>query len=284
MKKECFYLILSASLLTCFLINSQNYIPMLNNSSWNVTTANFGSSYDVIIDSGIDVTIGSYTYKKFTDPTIYSTDNYIREDIPNKKVYRYVNGSDELLFDFGLDVLDEIVLGDGKTYRVTSVTNINVLNGVRKRIHLVHFIGTIAANSETWIEGVGSSFHPLKPRYELTLSDPYIYLTCSAQNGTIVYNHGIANGSSTETDCSMLLNIDEFTSIDLVTIYPNPAIDFIQLEQLKSIKKYSIYNILGIEVLKGIISPNEKINISNLKSGLYFLKVEGYTSKKFIKQ
>jgi hypothetical protein len=283
MKKNYFYFILSLSILTSFFLNAQEYVPLLNNSSWNITTANFGGSTNDIIDSGTDVVIGSYTYKKFTDPTLYSTDNYIREDVANRRVYRYVDGTDELLYDFNLNVSDEIVLGDDKTYTVTSVTDINVINGVRKRIHLVHFIGTFAANSETWIEGVGSSSHPLKPNYELIFSDPHLYLTCSAQNGENVYNHAIANGSSTPTDCSMLLNVNESTYEAGIDIYPNPASDFIKLKQLKSLKEYRIYNILGAEVLKGTISPNEVINISELKNGLYFLKVEKYNSLKFIK-
>ena len=184
--------------------NSQTYIPILNNSSWNIASANFSGTTNSVIEQGIDVVIGTFTYKKFTDPTLYSTDNYIREDIPNKKVYRNVDGIDEILFDFSLDISDNIILGDGDSYIVTSVTNINVLDGVRKKIHLVHYEGTFVEKTESWIEGVGSSLHPLKPNYELIFSDPYLYLTCSAQNGIIIYNHGIANGQPEPTDCSML--------------------------------------------------------------------------------
>ncbi|MEH6538252.1 MAG: hypothetical protein V7719_17780 [Psychroserpens sp.] len=184
--------------------NSQTYIPILNNSSWNIASANFSGTTNLVIERGTDIVIGSNTYKKFIDPTIYNTDNYIREDIPNKKVYRNVNGIDEILFDFSLDISDSIILGDGDSYIVTSVTNINVLDGVRKQIRLVHYEGAFIEKSEVWIEGIGSSFHPLKPNYEIIFSDPYIYLTCSAQNGINIYNHGIANGQPEPTDCSIL--------------------------------------------------------------------------------
>lgn len=181
-----------------------SYFPLLNNSSWAITTSTFSGTSISVMSQGPDLTINGQTYAEFQDPTVYSTVNYIREDITTKKVYRNVNGVDELLFDFSLSMGDTIILGDGKTYTVTSIENINVSGGMRKKINLVHFEGTFAGNSETWIEGVGNINHPLKPNYEANLSDPAVYITCSAQAGIVIYNHGIANGQAQPSDCSML--------------------------------------------------------------------------------
>jgi hypothetical protein len=49
-------------------------------------------------------------------------------------------------------------------------------------------------------------------------------------------------------------------------------------------EKYTLYNILGNEIHKGVISYNEQIDISDLTNGLYFLKFEnGNTLKIFQK-
>jgi hypothetical protein len=69
-----------------------------------------------------------------------------------------------------------------------------------------------------------------------------------------------------------------------LTLSPNPSKDFVQIANLKNSKKYEIFNVLGRQVQKGIISNNKKIDIRNFSSGLYLLKVEGGAFFKFIKK
>ena len=257
---------------------SQAYIPMLNNSSWNIVSANFGGSQNLVIGPGVNVVVGSYTYKKFTDPSIYSSDNYIREDVSTKKVYRNVGGIDQLLYDFSLNVSDNIILSDGKNYTVQSITNVNVVGGTRRMFSLIHYIGTFAGNSETWIEGVGSNRHPLKPQYEMIFSDPYIYLSCSAQNGINIYNHGIANGQPTPTNCSMLLSLDEISNLSKeINFSPNPF----KTELLISTKfnfensTLKIFNSIGqlVKEMNNLNGENIIIKRENLNSGIYFAQL-----------
>ena len=49
------------------------------------------------------------------------------------------------------------------------------------------------------------------------------------------------------------------------------------------IEIYKIYDVLGAEVLKGEISENKKIDIKNLRQGVYFLKFEKGNTFKFVK-
>ena len=267
-------------LLTLFMekSSSQNYIPMLNNSTWNLVSSNFGGNQNLVIGPGIDVVIGSYTYKKFSDPSVYSSDNYVREDISAKKVYRNVGGVDQLLYDFSLQVSDNIILSDGKNYTVQSITNVNVNGGTRRMFNLIHYIGTFAGNSETWIEGVGSNRHPLKPQYEMYLSDPYIYLTCSAQNGVNIYNHGIANGQPTPTDCSMLLSVEDIKLLTQeINFSPNPF----KTELLITTKfnfensTLKIFNSIGqlVKEVNNINGQNIIVKRENLESGIYFTQL-----------
>ncbi|HWR94832.1 MAG TPA: T9SS type A sorting domain-containing protein [Flavobacterium sp.] len=265
-------LLFTIILLTLLLENlfSQTYIPMLNNSSWNIESATFLGSQNFVINPGVDVVIGSYTYKKFIDPTIYGAnkDVFLREDISTKRVYRNINGVDQLLYDFSLNVSDNIILGNGQNYTVSSITNVNVNGGTRRRIHLDD-----GFFSETWIEGVGSNNHPLKPFYELP-SDPYIYLTCSAQNGISIYNHGLANGGN-PSDCSMLLSIDDINYVkEEINFSPNPF----KAELLITTNFYfenstlKLFNSLGqlVKEINNINGQNIIIKRENLNSGIYF--------------
>ena len=70
----------------------------------------------------------------------------------------------------------------------------------------------------------------------------------------------------------------------LFKIFPNPSSDFIQISGLTKTENYRIYNIIGAEINNGNVSDNEKIDVKNLTSGLYFLKFENGNTIKFIKE
>lgn len=245
------------------------YYPFLNNSSWNVGIANFGGGSNAIINSGVNVVIGSFTYRKITD-AVFGSDVFIREDVAAKKVFRRVNNVDELLYDFSLNVGGTYTTATGSVYTVISITDTTVNGGTRRRFQLDNgFFGF------TWIEGVGSPNHPLKPFYELP-SDPYIYLLCSAQNGTAVYNQGLANGG-TPTDCSML-NVDENLFLkESINLAPNPFTTELKINSsiLLQNATLKISNTLG-QVVKEITAINGQeliVDRTNLNSGLYFIQM-----------
>ncbi|MWW25392.1 T9SS type A sorting domain-containing protein [Algibacter lectus] len=69
-----------------------------------------------------------------------------------------------------------------------------------------------------------------------------------------------------------------------INISPNPSSHFIQISGLKNTEQYRIYNILGKQIAKGLVSNNATINIENLKKGLYLLKINNANSRKFLKE
>ncbi|MDQ1266124.1 MAG: hypothetical protein QG635_1276, partial [Bacteroidota bacterium] len=75
-------------------------------------------------------------------------------------------------------------------------------------------------------------------------------------------------------------SVNDDESVSLFSIYPNPAEDFISLNHSDFNNQIEIFNALGISVLK--IIYQEKIDISDLSSGIYFLKA-GERIFKFIK-
>lgn len=68
-----------------------------------------------------------------------------------------------------------------------------------------------------------------------------------------------------------------------VKLFPNPSKDFLQFSNLKQRTYYTIYNVLGSQVLKGSVTDTEKIDIRNLTKGLYLLNLENGETLKFIK-
>lgn len=267
-------LLLSLLLLTFFVNNlfSQEYFPMLNSSSWIVTVANFGGAENYTINQGADTVIGSYTYKQCFDP-ITNANIYLREDIATKKVYRNVSGTDQLLFDFSLQVNDVITLDNGLTYTVISISNVNVIGGTRRKFAL----NSGFFYDETWIEGVGNSQHPMRQSYEFP-QDPYIYMICSAQNGVNIYNHNIASGSSTPTDCSAILSIEDLNYLkNQTTFTPNPFKTQLLISTNNRFENSTLklYNAIGqlIKETQHIKGKQIVLQRDNLKSGIYFIQL-----------
>lgn len=80
------------------------------------------------------------------------------------------------------------------------------------------------------------------------------------------------------------LSLDDFVENKNIQLFPNPSSDFIIISNLEKIETFSILNTLGQEVVKGKIINDEKIDISNFKNGLYFLRFENGNTIKFIKE
>lgn len=79
------------------------------------------------------------------------------------------------------------------------------------------------------------------------------------------------------------LAVNDFSNIHFQA-YPNPVSDFVQLSGLSKAENYTIFNISGMQLSKGKIDRNQKINTENLKTGLYLIKLENGQTVKFIKK
>ncbi len=82
-----------------------------------------------------------------------------------------------------------------------------------------------------------------------------------------------------------VLSVDEVTQNSKdVNLFPNPATDFIEISDLDTAEAYTIYNLLGMKVEQGIVSDRKRINITDLKSAIYFIQIENVGTKRFVKQ
>ncbi len=86
------------------------------------------------------------------------------------------------------------------------------------------------------------------------------------------------------TDLEYLSNTP-LEALDKISIYPNPAEDFIKVNNTQQFE-YKITNIFGQVVMKNNTVNSEKINIKNLANGTYFITIKAkneVNTMKFIK-
>ncbi|MEZ4853789.1 T9SS type A sorting domain-containing protein [Flavobacterium sp.] len=100
------------------------------------------------------------------------------------------------------------------------------------------------------------------------------------------YNFPITTNNFTTT-VQQPLSIQDFAFDKEFTIYPNPVKNELHISNKNKmeIQSLEIYNVLG-QLVMAITHPNEAIEVSQLKTGNYFVKVtteKGSSTTKFIK-
>ena len=143
---------------------------------------------------------------------------------------------------------------------------------------------TVTWNSDQ-IEGITIDEESVLSSIEFELLNPEQDLTVNITSGlTPAY----AYNSNLEA-----LNIKSKFHEDLtpseLNIFPNPAGEYIQFSfGMQNPVAYSILSTTGKIVSRGNLNDSNKINISNLRNGIYFLQVADYENqkinKKFIKR
>ena len=104
----------------------------------------------------------------------------------------------------------------------------------------------------------------------------------NVNSNPFAFRHG-----SRITDVCSLVDVTNYTDhAALWAITPNPANDFLQVAGLQATAECMIVNILG-KVMQSIsVSPGEKIDVSQLPPGMYFLRTKtspvGFASRKFL--
>jgi hypothetical protein len=59
-----------------------------------------------------------------------------------------------------------------------------------------------------------------------------------------------------------------------ISIFPNPALTHIQVNNSESLKRLDLYNTIGRRVISfEITAPNELYSIGHLQQGLYFVRI-----------
>ncbi|MGK4568463.1 DUF7619 domain-containing protein [Flavobacterium sp. 3HN19-14] len=112
--------------------------------------------------------------------------------------------------------------------------------------------------------------------------------TTFSNTASIYFDYNAPIMTNTASTILQLLGTDDFGFDNYFTIYPNPANDMLNVKSNKNINptSFSVYNMLGQLVL-AIPQLTETIDISGLKTGNYFIKInteKGNTTTRFIKK
>ena len=196
----------------------------------------------------------------------------------NQVYYCKWNGSsydDEvLLYDYDLEVGDFFHDDDDHPMQVTEVTTITDLNGVSRKMITFSFSGLPSDVTEFWIEGVGSSrgfMHVGLWEADHSSDGEMYHLLCYHVDDDVIYVNPEYNTCDID-------DVEENMTEKGISIYPNPAKDIVILQNDNNI------NISGIEIVdltgRVVMSTTniEKIDISELPEGQYFIKINGETT------
>jgi len=283
MKKQ--FLALVLILFSCNIIAQDYFKFPTSNAIWNhiVTQSMSPPTEWTVIDSlGEQIIIDSLTYiELYRDDYIIGA---IREDTSSRKVFFHNYYSEIVLYDFNLNIDDTIFYSTNLFYNidyykvVEFIDSVDVSGQFRKRWFL--------NNSELdlidiWIEGIGSIhryglLYPNDPAIVLDGSIPYF--GCFKHDSITYFDENSCTGIC---PCSnWLVGIISNSEKDKTTfsIFPIPFDDYLTIYFENNNHTFSFIEILTIDnrlIEKRRINNNQiiKINTSQFKSGLYFIKM-----------
>ncbi len=64
-----------------------------------------------------------------------------------------------------------------------------------------------------------------------------------------------------------------------ISIFPNPASDFIGLSDSENVKQLIVFNVVGRKMKSFMVSEGEKYNISELPKGMYLVQILDLNNK-----
>jgi hypothetical protein len=293
----------------------QDYVPLIDASKqWNVmvtwyayggspaikNTINFWIAEN---DTIINDTVYNTVIANNPNSTGYfpnGTVGFIREDTLERKVYfrdyeatePFFMIKDRLLYDFSIESGDTVeVFGMytcpefWNTYVVSSTSSVSLLNGSERKVWNLSPIGGYAQNNDQWIEGIGSlNGMPFPACYQLQTISFSLDLLCYFEGETKLY-------ALMEDTCEVYWtsSVSELAA-NPIHCYPNPARDELNIslpDNFQDCHTISIFDLSGGLLLQEVHCGNEfRVNVRNLKPGLYFLKVvsqRGVFELKFVK-
>lgn len=278
MKKFSFTLI---SVFVASFIFSQNYFTLVvNDKKWDVLNVletggwpPFDTTYltESFLING-DTIVNSIAYKKLYSATEENPVDWVfccllRED-PNKKVWirRPPQEMDYLLYDFTVEPGDSILVGFVEpVYTFVDSTSIVTINQVERKKYWFSCKAR-PYYKETWIEGIGSD-KGICWSGSAAVIGGWFRLLCMSENQQLIYVN--PNYES----CYLITEINEKKK-QFIHIYPNPTKNTLIIEHVENfgIKSIYILNQNGQEI-KQFESGLEQLDLSEIKSGMYFLRI-----------
>ncbi len=289
--KRISYILLLFLTFNAFQAKSQTYYPLVRDSvHWFVAVDNqiFGpGTYGSIFEyySIGDTTVSSTLYKKVYKRDIESVNsNYLppyqpmssyslfallREDTANKKVYSITLqnnpfnfncaiNQEELLYDFNLNVGDTVnnctQLTGHPCPEVNLIFPSTTYFGYNTKLYRV---GCLVGATD-YYEGIGS--------WDGLLEDEN-FVTATVLRG---YCRGA------DIDCGLTTGVSINSFNNSFSVFPNPTKGVVQIHSsgiIENPTQITISDISGKIIKRSFLGKNKLIDLSNLKKGVYFLRI-----------
>ena len=298
-------LLITVTVLFVISLNAQTTEPLVaEGKQWNVIyrfapwtppqpptcyTTCYKLEGDTVID-GNNYKLMLSTYRE--DLTGWTINSALREE--NGKVYyrNYIsnafNPEEALLYDFNMQIGDSI---NPYPYDNTSFTYL-ILDDVRDTIigeseytrkkytfYYSEFGHHYYNDREVWIEGIGSEFGIFSAG-DLHMMGGWNILLCSYENEELVWENTGSFNTCFYSNYD-INGVEEIVSKE-VSVFPNPAQNAVSITFPDGAvcQSVEIYAIDG-RLLKSQNSNCETVDISNLESGVYILKMRMGDSQEF---
>jgi uncharacterized protein YlzI (FlbEa/FlbD family) len=234
------------------------------------------------IESLSDTTINGMDCKKlieverFYSDTVNTFIHYMFS--ANDSVFFYKDNSFHLLYDFGAEAGDTIVLDYYLTSEGTPLlmiidsTGTIDINGEQRKIQYVSCgDGIFIEFGGPMIEGIGSTYF-LFPTYDGTVNGP---LRCYQDEVIGLYiNYFYSNFGWNYEDCNQIItDIVEPGSSNAIVTYPNPSLNRIYIKNPNPSSEYRINDINGNLIEQGQLDLSGEISIQDLTKGTYILQL-----------
>ena len=73
--------------------------------------------------------------------------------------------------------------------------------------------------------------------------------------------------------------IAQLTSAKNLKVFPNPATDYISLDNNSGVQKIAVFNLIGNEVVSFNVEEGEKYYVGDLRIGMYLVQIIGSNNK-----
>lgn len=114
-----------------------------------------------------------------------------------------------------------------------------------------------------------------------TANENYKFINWTNSDGDILSTDSITLFTMPEANTELVANFQsteniQQTEFDNMSIYPNPAADFINIEMIPENSEIVLTNLFGEEIVRSssLSNTTTRINTSNLQSGVYFLIIK----------
>jgi len=231
-----------------------------------------------------DTIINSIEYRIINRIRVYSNETiqelenlYLRHDQVNDQVYRHLDSTEYLLYDFSAEKGDTIIVkaidwGDiSYSHLVVDSIRVEVFSdSIQRRVQYCHQINNFQFYfGGKRIEGIGSDMF-LLPVNDLACDAGCAnHLRCFQDSKVVITNPNI------ECDGLVTSSYQDFSLLEDIKVYPNPAKDLLYIESKNAISTVTILDLNGSEISQKPVDCLLKtsIEIQTMASGMYLIQV-----------